>query len=105
MTQKKIHYPGLNRDEEVNTQIKKLVSRVNLMQDLLFEIKADTPLGRTVKMLLNLFLCEDEDGVLDLTGISCQKLANLTGVNHTELQESLEYLQRQGIILYKPASK
>ncbi|WP_027363920.1 hypothetical protein [Desulfotruncus alcoholivorax] len=103
MIQKKLYCFGHNRDkEEVDAQIKKMVSRVNLMRDLLFEIKAGTPLGKTVKMLLNLFLCEGEDGIFDLTGISCHKLANLIGISHSELQESLEYLQQQGIILYKP---
>lgn len=106
MIKKKLYCPMHSRDkEEVGAQIKKMVSRVNLMRDLLFEIKADTPLGKTVKMLLNLFLCEGEEGILDLTGISYHKLANLIGISHTELQESLEYLQQQGIILYRPISK
>ncbi|KJS12798.1 MAG: hypothetical protein VR67_06215 [Peptococcaceae bacterium BRH_c8a] len=102
MIQKKLDCPKHSRDtEEVDAQIKTLVSRVNLMRNLLFEIKAETPLGKTVKIILNLFFCEGEDGFLDLTGISYHKLANLIGISHTELQESLEYLQQQGIILYK----
>lgn len=108
MKKNKIHCPGRGRDqEEVDAQIKKMVSRVNLMRELLFEIKADTPLGKTVKVLLNSFLCEGEggDGTLDLTGISYHKLANLIGISQTELQESLEYLQQQGVIFYKPVSK
>ena len=103
MTKEKLHCPKYNGEKgKVDAQIKKMVSRVNLMRDLLYEIKADTPLGKTVKMLLNLFLCEGEDWVLDLTGISYYKLANLIGISLTELQESLEYLQRQGIISYRP---
>lgn len=103
MTKEKTHCPKYSEEEEeVYIQIKKMVSRVNLMQDLLYEIKADTPLGKTVKVLLNLFFCEGEYQALDLTGISYCKLANLIGISLTELQESLEYLQRQGVISYRP---
>lgn len=106
MMQKKIPYPKHSRDKEaVDAQIKTMISRVNLMRDLLFEIKADTPLGKTIKMLLNLLLSDGEDGILDLTGLSYQKLASLIGVSHAELQESLEYLQQRGIISYRTISQ
>lgn len=103
MTGKKLHDPACDREKgrEVDVRIKKIVTQVNLMRDLLFELKADTPLGKTVKTLLNLFLCKGEEEVWDLTGISYQKLADLIGISQTELLESLESLQQRGIIAYK----
>lgn len=95
---------GKSSDQtEAQTQIKKMVSQINVMTNLLYEVKADTPLGKTLKVLLNLFLNKGKDGVLDLAGVSYQKLANLTGVTEKELQVSLDYLQQEGIIAYKPA--
>ncbi|WP_018086221.1 hypothetical protein [Desulfurispora thermophila] len=102
MGQKELHYPEHSRDkEEVNAQIKKMVTRLNLIRDLLFEIKANTPLGKTVKTLLNLFLSKGKGRSPDLAGISCHELANLIGITPAELKESLEYLQQQGIICVK----
>jgi len=93
-----------SKSRDMDARIENTVSRLNLMRNLLFEVKADTPLGKTVKTLLNLF-SEGNEGVLDLTGISYNKLANLIGISETELQESLEYLHQQGIISYRTASK
>lgn len=107
MSGKKLPNPACVRKKgrEVDVRIKKIVTRVNLMRDLLFEIKADTPLGKTVTALLNLFLYEGEGEVWDLTGISYQKLADSIGISRAELLESLESLQQQGIIEYKKSSR
>lgn len=100
MIKEKFDYPKFSADQkELDAKIKKMVSQINLMQNLLFEVKADSPIGKTVKILLNLFICEDKpDG---LTDISCYKLAVWTGISLTELHESLRYLQQQGIISYE----
>lgn len=91
------------REDEAVTRIKKLAAELNKMRNLLYEIKADTPLGITVITLLNIFV-EGREGNLALTGISYDKLACSMGISPRELLDSLEYLHQQGIIYYKFAS-
>lgn len=92
---------------EANIQlVKNMVNRLNTMSTLLYEINAGTPLGKTVKILFNLYRYEGKtsgSGVINLTGISFHKLANLVEISEAELQESLNFLHQKGFIFYRPA--
>jgi hypothetical protein len=73
---------------------------MDVMIDLLYEIKAGTPLGRILVVLLNASRPGESDpaGRIKLCDIPLPALACLAGVTHEELTGLLEYLERKGII-------
>lgn len=84
-----------------------IVDSIKTMADLLYEIKAGTPLGNTLKTLLN--LCHrdakvSEGGVMTLPGVSFLALARTTDISENDLQKALDYLQQRGIFNCRPAS-
>lgn len=95
-------------EDKSNIQlVKDIVESINTMAALLFEIKAGTPLGKTLKTLFNLCRRDGKDsagGVINLTGISFRNLAGMMDITEPELKESLDYLQQNGKIYYRPAS-
>lgn len=83
--------------------IKKITDSLNTMSNLLYEVKAETPLGKTLKVLINLCRRHGETSVFEtvkLPGISLRRLALLAGISRAELQQSLDYLRLKGIIIY-----
>lgn len=83
--------------------IRNIMDSLNTMSHLLFEVKAETPLGKTLKVLISLYRRQCETSVnetLTLSGISLQGLARLAGISDAELQQSLDYLRQKGIIIY-----
>lgn len=106
------HLRGRKQREEkkpdANIQLaKKMVNRLNIMSTLLFEIKAGTPLGKTVNILFNLCRYEGKasaSGTINLADISLKKLAGLAGISEAELRDSLDFLHRNGIIIYRPVT-
>ena len=96
----------VNSDLKTSPQlIQAAVQRINEMTSLLYEIKAGTPLGKILVVLIN--LCPPvRDGrsteKTDFTGVPVSGLAELAGVTEKELRESLICLQQQGIIFYRP---
>jgi len=97
--------PQQQGQREGNMQVvQSLARRINLMALLLYEIKAGTPLGKTVELLLDLFRREGTttpNGALILTNLSRLDLAELAELSATELQESLDRLARDSIIIYR----
>ncbi|HHW40524.1 MAG TPA: hypothetical protein GXX19_05110 [Syntrophomonadaceae bacterium] len=97
--------PRRQGQREGNMQVvQSLARRINLMALLLYEIKAGTPLGKTVELLLDLFRREGTttpNGALILTNLSRLDLAELAELSATELQESLDRLARDSIIIYR----
>lgn len=97
--------PPRQEQLEGNMQVvQSLARRINLMALLLYEIKAGTPLGKTVELLLDIFRREGTttpNGALILTNLSRLDLAELAKLSATELQESLDRLARDSIIIYR----
>jgi hypothetical protein len=91
------------KKSENSTDIRNITDSLNIISNLLYEVKAETPLGKTLKVLINLYRRQCETSVneiLRLSGISSQKLARLAGITEAELQQSLDYLRQKGIIIY-----
>lgn len=83
--------------------IRNITDNLNTMSNLLYEVKAETPLGKTLKVLMNLYRHHGETSMnetVKLSGISLQGLALLAGISEAELQQSLDSLRRKGIIIY-----
>lgn len=86
-----------------NTDIRNIAGSLNTISNLLYEVKAETPLGKTLKALINLCRHHEKTSVSEtpnLSGISFQRLARLAAVSEAELQQSLDYLHQNGIIDY-----
>jgi len=98
----------VEKKTDANIQlVKKMVDRSNIMSILLYEIKAGIPLGKTVNILSNLCRYEGKasaSGTINLADISLKKLAGLARISEAELQDSLDFLHRNGIIIYKPVA-
>lgn len=84
--------------------VKNMVDRLNTMSTLLYEIKAGPPLGKTMNILFNLCRYQGKtsaEGTINLAEVSLKKLAGLAGISEAELIDALDYLHRNGIIIYK----
>lgn len=82
--------------------IQKKVDRINLMANLLYEVKSGTPLGRVTVILLNLYFPEAGAPAQKSPGVlSISILASLAGVSELELRSVLDFLQQKGIISYR----
>lgn len=91
------------KQPENSTDISNITDSLNTMSNLLYEVKAETPLGKTLKVLINLYRRQGETSVnetMKLSGISLHGLACLAGISEAELQQSLDYLRQEGIIIY-----
>lgn len=80
--------------------IQQKVHRMGSMIDLLYEIKAETPVGRILVILFHVILQKEVSpaGKINLCGISLPVLAGLAEVTEEELKESIDFLQLKGII-------
>lgn len=80
--------------------IQKKVDRVESMTELLYEIKAETTLGRIAVVLINRFIQEDSNPFtkINLCGVSLAHLAGLAEATEEELKQAIDYLQQKGII-------
>lgn len=91
-------------DERVaqeNIQLVKSIARdISTMSALIYEIKAGTPLGKTIIIAFHLFY---KSSGKNICGISSPTLAKMAGVSQDELEDCLDYLQKQKIIVYKPS--
>jgi len=93
-----------NKIEDNIELVKNIILSINTMSMLLYEIKAATPLGKTFKVLINLFNKEGNSSsgrTINLTDVSFRHLADITGISGQELLEALDCLQRQGVIFYR----
>lgn len=82
--------------------MQKKVNQINLMANLLYEIKAGTPLGRVTVILLNLPFPSTCSPTLESQAVlSLPTLAKLAGVSERELRPALDFLQQKGIITYR----
>lgn len=82
--------------------IQKKVDQINLMANLLYEIKAGTPLGRVTVILLNLYFSADGNPASESPGVhSLPALAGLAGVSEGDLSVALCFLQQKGILSYR----
>jgi len=99
----------VEKKTDANIQlVKNMVNRLNTMSTLLYEMKAGTPLGKTVNILFNLYRYEGKvsaDGAINLIDISLKRLADLAGISKEDLLDSLDFLHRNGIIIYRPVSR
>ena len=84
--------------------VQAIVNQIDLMVSLLYEIKTGSPIGKTITVLLNIYSLgkgfsntEETEKVI----ISLSSLARLAEISTTELKDSLDYLQQEGIINYK----
>lgn len=69
---------------------------------LLYEMKAGTPLGKTINVLFNLYCYEGKvlaAGSINLIDIPLKKMAGLAGISEEELWDSLDFLHQNGIII------
>ncbi|MCG8402735.1 MAG: hypothetical protein MJA84_14270 [Firmicutes bacterium] len=101
--------PACKTAQEKNDRlVEDIAARLNLMRTLLYLLKANTPAGKTAAVLLCL-CCSDnafqKGGNKKIKHIDGDDLAQLVGLSEDELQESLDYLQRQGVISYKAKNK
>ena len=83
--------------------VQAIVNKIDLMVGLLYEIKTGSPIGKTITILLNIYPMEKvfsntEEAIP--VNISLSSLARLAEISVTELKESLDYLQQEGIIYY-----
>ncbi|MFZ5633785.1 MAG: hypothetical protein ACOY40_13160 [Bacillota bacterium] len=102
MTEQKL--TDRDRSEKNIQLVKNMAHCINTMTFLLYEIKAGTPLGKTVKVLFDLFGHEGKSspgGTINLSAVSLRTLANSAGISGEELQDSLDCLQRQKVIFYR----
>ena len=84
--------------------VQAIVNQIDLMVSLLYEIKTGSPIGKTITILLNIYPMEKVFSNTEKTvpvNISLASLARLAEISVTELKESLDYLQREGIICYE----
>jgi hypothetical protein len=84
--------------------VKNIILGIDTISMLLYEMKAATPLGKTLKVLFNLFNKEGKSSsgkTINLTGVSFRHMAGMAGISEKELQEALDCLQRQGVIFYR----
>lgn len=80
-----------------------IVNRIDVMSKVLYEIKTESPLGKTIKILIGLFDHDGKiypDGTICLRRVSLNALAGQAEISEADLKESLDYLQRLRIILY-----
>jgi putative sterol carrier protein len=96
-----------NKTKDNIELVKNMIFSINSMSTLLYEVKAATPLGKTLHALLNLFIINYEEGkscsngAINLTAVSLCHLADFAGIGRGELDEALALLQRQGVIFYR----
>ncbi|HBV98218.1 MAG: hypothetical protein JL50_00085 [Peptococcaceae bacterium BICA1-7] len=94
---------GKGSQESCLRFIQQKARRMGFMIDMLYEIKAETPVGRILVILVNVILRKEISPAekIDLCHISLPVLAELAGVTEEELQESIDFLQLKGIIAKK----
>ena len=97
-----------NKYEAKLNLVQAIVNQIDLMVSLLYEIKTGSPIGKTITILLNIYslgkgFYNTEETVKVI--ISLSSLAKLAEISITELKDSLDYLQKEGIINYKQTLK
>ncbi len=96
-----------NKGSEINIRTaRNIISRSCMMASLLYEIKAETPAGKTFKILINLF---NEDGsslgaTIHLNSISTNALSQMAGISENELMKALAFLQEKKFITYQTSA-